>query len=78
MAAARGDFLELSRAKTQPTRNVIISENSQGDITIAQQVEVMEGPKKTILFLKGAIYVDKDKLIDLRDAINEALDKIGE
>ncbi len=74
--AGRNEFVELSRAKIQETRNIIISQNSQGDITMAQQIEVMEGQNRTIIFFKGAMYIDKDKLINLRDAINEALEKL--
>lgn len=72
---AKKVFKELSRAKIQDERFAVISLNGLGNITIAQAAIVKEGNsnKSFDLFMKGAFFVDKDKLIDLRDSINEAV-----
>lgn len=67
------NFRELSSVKIQPKRNVVISENSRGQISIAQQVVFEEGNFKMGIFLKGSILVDPELIVDFRDAINEAI-----
>lgn len=71
-------FNEFSKAQIQETRNIVISEDTYNDmIVLGQQVTVNEGNGKVIaMFLRGAFYIDKDKLINVRDAINEALEEI--
>lgn len=73
-------YVELSKAKVQEKRNIVISKVNFGkgkeeSYTLAQQVEVEEGKRKTNLFLKGsAIIVDNvDGLIELRNAIDTAI-----
>jgi len=70
-------FKELSRAKIQDTRSLVVSSNSiTSGFTIAQQLSVQEGNRKIEIFLKGAIHIDSiDGLIELRDALNEAIEK---
>lgn len=71
-------YIELSKAKIQDTRSLVISEvfddYAYKGYTMAQQVEVQEGNHNTKIFLKGAIIIDSiDELIGLRDAINYAI-----
>jgi hypothetical protein len=78
MAIRNNEYTELSRAKTHEKRNVIISKDNYKKtlVSLAQQIVVEEGNKRTEIFLKGAITIQKDKLVNLRDAINEALAKL--
>jgi len=77
MADKNNDFIELSKAKIQNTRNIVISKNLKGGFTLGQQIVVQEGRKQTLLFLKGSIQVDTlEGLYNIRDAINEALQKV--
>lgn len=70
------DFTELSKAKIQDKRNLVISKNGSGTYTLGQQIVVQEGKKQTLIFLKGAIYIDSlEGLYNLRDALNEAIQK---
>ena len=69
------NFQELSKAKIQDTRNLVISRNNlnQG-FTLAQQVVIAEGSRQTALFIKGAFHIDDiEGLYNLRDALNEAI-----
>ena len=69
-------YTKLSSAKKQETRNLVVSECSRGGYTLAQQINVEEDGKRTNVFLKNAIHVsDIDKLINLRDALNIAIEK---
>jgi hypothetical protein len=70
-------YTKLSSAQIQETRNLVISECSRGGYTLAQQVTIEEGGKKTNVFLKNAIHIgDVSGLINLRDALNVAIDKV--
>ena len=70
---------ELSKVKIADKRNAVISQCSKGGFTIAQQLEVIEGDKKTNVFLKGALHVETTEgLVNLRDAINVALAQINQ
>ncbi|MCX7924155.1 MAG: hypothetical protein N3B21_19425 [Clostridia bacterium] len=72
----RNDFKELSKAKIQDKRNLVISKHPNGTYTMVQQIVVQEGRKQTAIFLKGATHVDNlEGLYNLRDAINEAIQK---
>ena len=70
-------FIELAVADIGETRKVIISKNNaEGGLTIAQQIIAVENGSKTLIYLKGAIHVsDIEALYNLRDALNEAIDK---
>ena len=72
------DFNEFAKAKIQEKRNLVISENlADGGFTIAQQIIIEEGSRRTTMFMKGAIHVDNiDGLYSIRDAMNEAIQKI--
>ncbi len=70
----RIEYTELSKAKIQDKRNLVISKASKGGFTIAQQLEISEEGRRTQVFLKGATIVDDiDGLINLRDALNVAI-----
>ena len=70
-------YTKLSSAQIQEMRNLVVSECSRGGFTLAQQVSIDEGGKKTNVFLKNAIHIDKiEGLINLRDALNIAIDKV--
>lgn len=84
--AAKMKYLELSNAHIAAKRRLVISEcvkenqdtkeNIQCGFTLAQQVEVEEGKRMTRVFLKNGIHVASiDELYNLRDAINDAINK---
>lgn len=84
--AAKMKYLELSNAQIADKRRLVISEcvkenqdtkeNIQCGFTLAQQIEVEEGKRMTRVFLKNGIHVASiDELYNLRDAINDAIDK---
>ena len=87
--AAKMKYLELSNAQIADKRRLVISEcikenqetkeSIQCGFTLAQQVEVEEGKRITRVFLKNGIHVASvDELYNLRDAINDAIDKYEE
>ena len=87
--AAKMKYLELSNAQIADKRRLVISEcvkenqdtkeSIQCGFTLAQQVEVEEGKRMTRVFLKNGIHVASvDELYNLRDAINDAIDKYEE
>ena len=84
--AAKMKYLELSNAQIADKRRLVISEcvkenkeskeKIQCGFTLAQQVEVEEGKRMTRVFLKNGIHVSSvDELYNLRDAINDAINK---
>lgn len=87
--AAKMKYLELSNAQIADKRRLVISEcvkenqeskeKIQCGFTLAQQVEVEEGKRITRVFLKNGIHVTSvDELYNIRDAINDAIDKYEE
>ena len=87
--AAKMKYLELSNAQIADKRRLVISEcvkenqdtkeSIQCGFTLAQQVEVEEGKRITRVFLKNGIHVASvDELYNLRDAINDAINKYEE
>lgn len=67
-------FTELAKCKISDTRNIVISRADNGNVIIAQQIEVQEGKGRKCIFLTGAIELQMDSaLLDLRNAINMAL-----
>ncbi len=68
---SNGDFTEISSARIQDTRDLVISKRNKGGYTIAQRILVEEGKKTTTMYLKGAIHIDSiDGIQNLRDALN--------
>jgi len=72
----KGDFTVLSVAKTQETRNMVVSINKDDDIVMAQQAVISEGSRKTEVFFKGAALIELENIYGVRDALNEAIEKL--
>lgn len=71
-------FDVLSKAKIQEKRDIVISKSSKGGFTIAQQIKIDEAGRETSVFLKHGIIIDDiDGLLNFRDALNVALEKIN-
>lgn len=72
-------YTKLSSAVVQENKSLVISACSKGGYTLAQQVSVAEGSGKKInMYLKGAIHINNiDGLINLRDALNIAIEKLN-
>lgn len=82
-------YNELSNATIANKRRLVISEcvkenkdcneKTNCGFTLAQQIEVDEGKKTTRVFLKGGFHIASvDELYNLRDAINDAINKFEE
>jgi len=69
------NFVQLSKAKIQETRFAVTSQNVRdGGFTIAQQLVVNEGKRRTSVFMKEAMHLDSlENLYNLRDSLNEAI-----
>ena len=73
------EYVEIARAKVTKSRNIVISNCSEGGFTIAQQLETTEEGKPISVFLKGAFHIDDLKgLYEFRDALNLVIDQIEE
>ena len=71
------EYKELASAPINEQRNIVISECSKGGYTLAQQVIIEEGKRKTNVFMKNAIQINNNEgLYNLRDALNIAIEKI--
>jgi hypothetical protein len=68
-------FVELVKVPIQEKRNLVISKSENG-IVLGQQVIYEEGKKKIPIFLKGAIFVDLEYIPDMREAIEQVIEKI--
>lgn len=71
-----GHFLQLSKGKLSENKNIVISKDVEGRISIAQQLEVNNDGVIQNIFLKNAIVTDKEGLEILSQVIKEALEKI--
>lgn len=72
------EYTELSSASIQETRDIVISEYSRGGFTLAQRLNVEEGNKKTGVYMKNSIHInDIEGLLNLRDALNVAIEKVA-
>ena len=69
-------FVELAKAKARGNRNIIISKTIDGEIIIVQQLIADDNGRKIAIFMKGAIIVDIENIRGLRDALNEAIEKL--
>lgn len=76
---SKPQFIELSRARIQPTRIAVISKATgecENKYTLGQSVTIEEGKRSTSFFVKGGIQIrDLEELESLRDAIVEAIKK---
>ncbi|WP_291632250.1 hypothetical protein [Clostridium sp.] len=69
-------FKKLAEIELEDNKNLVISETETG-FTIAQKVVYMANDQPKELFLKGAIHINStEKIIELRDALNEAIELI--
>ncbi len=69
-------FEILAKAKIQDKRSIVISKHLTGELgfTMAQQLNVQDGPRIVPIFIKGAFHIDSlEGLYNLRDALNEAI-----
>lgn len=71
----------LGSAQIDENRNLVISECKKNEeiigFTLAQQLMVSEGKKSIGVFLKNTIHIPNiSGLYELRDALNNAIDKI--
>lgn len=71
-----GHFLQLSKGKLTDNKNIVISKDVEGRISIAQQLEVDNEGQIQNIFLKNAIITDKQGLSVLLAVIQEAIEKI--
>ena len=78
MEKVKKEFVELAKAKIRDNRNIVISADNLGFVTIAQQIVINEEGRETAVFLKGAIEVERKYLENLRDAIDDAISFIEE
>ena len=83
MANNKCRYKELAKARIQDKRNLVISafefNGEDNGFTIAQQLEVEEGNKKTSIFLKDSIHIDDlNGMYALRDALNLAIKSFNE
>lgn len=78
----RLNYTELSKRKFKPQRNIVISEtrniktNDLEGYAVTEQLITEENGKEVRIFLKGGLgLVDREGLIQLRDCLNEAIEK---
>ena len=71
-------FEELARVSIAKNKNIVISRNvNDNKISIAQEVTFIDGKKEFKMFVKNAIICDSEKLLALRNALEEAVTKLG-
>lgn len=78
---SRSSYKEISNAQIDDKRKLVISEhlrdNEPCGFTLAQQIEIEEGKKTTKVFFRGGIHLaGLENLINLRDALNIAIDEM--
>ena len=79
---ARLKYNQLSKVEIKNNRNVVISEamiqesNTLG-YAVSEQIVIHEGEKETTMFLKNGLGImSKEGLMNLRNAIDKALEQI--
>lgn len=70
-----GKFYELAKTKISENKNVVISVDREGKISIAQQLVVNDNGKEQNIFLKNAIVMDAASFMNFKDSMNEAVEK---
>ena len=68
---SRKRFIELGKTKIRQNRNIVVSKDSDGYITIAQQIEIVEDGRPTNIFMKGAIEVEAKYFSGLVELLEE-------
>ena len=77
MAKGKAKYTQLAACSISAHRTLVVSSNSQGGYTMAQQVEIIDYDKPTRLFMKGAVFFPSlDTLRDVRDMFSRAIDEI--
>lgn len=78
----RLNYNELSKRRFKEQRNIVISEarnvktNDLEGYAVTEQLVTEENGKEVRIFLKGGLgLVDKEGLVQLRDCLNEAIEK---
>jgi len=66
-------FTPLARILIKQGTYLVISLRSDGNVSIAQQVEMQSGHKIIHIYLKNAIEVQPTMLYDILDAVKEAI-----
>lgn len=69
-------FKELARANISKSREVVISRNIDGGISIAQKINFVNEGREQYLFMKNSIMTDEEGLRGLQSAIEKAIDMI--
>lgn len=69
-------FEQLGRLLIKENVYLVISLKNDGNLSIAQQVEIMAGGKPMHMFLKNAIEIKPDKLYDLQALISSVIQKL--
>lgn len=76
-SSGKPKYKRLAKARVSKSRNIVVSMCSTGGFKLAQQLVVEDEGSETTVFLKGAYFIkDLDSLIDLRDAIDNAIDEV--
>lgn len=70
-----GKFFELAKTKIGENKNVVISMDKEGKVSIAQQLVVNDNGKEQNIFLKNAIVLDSKAFAGFKDAVNVAMEK---
>ena len=79
---ARLKYNQLSKAEIKNNRNVVISEAMIPEshtlgYAVSEQIVIHEGEKETTMFLKNGLgIISKEGLMNLRNAIDKALEQI--
>lgn len=69
-------FLELAKTAIQENKNVVISIDTEDKVTVAQQLVVNDNGQMQYIYLKHAINTDLNGLKGIKNAIEEAIEKI--
>ena len=67
-------FAPLSERTIKEGTKLVISLRSDGNVSLAQQVEMRSGAKIMHVYLKNAIEVAPSTLYDILDGVQEAID----
>lgn len=70
------EFKELGKIKIRDNRNLVISKDNLGFITIAQQIVINEDGRETAVFLKGAIEIEEQYLFEVGKKLSEISSKL--
>lgn len=81
----RLNYEELSKRKIKEQRNIVISKakevktNEEVGYAVTEQLITEENGKEVRIFLKGGLgIVSREGLIQLRDCLNEAIEKTNQ